>query len=166
MDKETLSKMDEESLFALQNTIADVIKEKNLEKGDIETIIEEAFEVAFPKFDGVGLNPWVDGSLLICPGARIDKSQTKHVCKFVVTGEDWSWESGNMISDVIRRDQSSKKFKQQSITLVSPYEGMTVDVISQKSQNGKHLVDNVESFIFKNGKLEKTMSKSSRSRDH
>ena len=43
---------------------------------------------------------------------------------------------------------------------------MTVDVISQKSQNGKHLVDNVESFIFKNGKLEKTMSKSSRSRDH
>jgi hypothetical protein len=71
-----------------------------------------------------------------------------------------------MISDVIRRDQSSKKFKQQSITLVSPYEGMTVDVISQKSQNGKHLVDNVESFIFKNGKLEKTMSKSSRSRDH
>ena len=71
-----------------------------------------------------------------------------------------------MISDVIRRDQSSKKFKQHSITLVSPYEGMTVDVISQKSQNGKHLVDNVESFIFKNGKLEKTMSKSSRSRDH
>ena len=103
MDKETLSKMDEESLFALQNTIADVIKEKNLEKGDIETIIDEAFEVAFPKFDGVGLNPWVDGSLLICPGARIDKSQTKHICKFVVAGEDWSWKSGNMISDVIRR---------------------------------------------------------------
>ena len=71
-----------------------------------------------------------------------------------------------MISDVIRRDQSSKKFRQHSITLISPYEGMTVDVIMQKSQNGKHLVDNVESFIFKNGKLEKTMSNSSRSREH
>ena len=35
MDKEALSKMDEESLFALQNTIADVIKEKNLAKGVI-----------------------------------------------------------------------------------------------------------------------------------
>ena len=44
--------------------------------------------------------------------------------------------------------------------------GVLGAVISQKSQNGKHLVDNVESFIFKNGKLEKTMSKSSRSRDH
>ena len=31
MDKEALSKMDEESLFALQNTIADV-KEKKFEK--------------------------------------------------------------------------------------------------------------------------------------
>ena len=43
---------------------------------------------------------------------------------------------------------------------------MTVDVIMQKSQNGKHLVDSVESFIFANGALEKTMSKSSRSREH
>ena len=71
-----------------------------------------------------------------------------------------------MISDVIRRDQSSKRFRQHSITLISPYEGMTVDVIMQKSQNGKHLVDSVESFIFANGSLEKTMSKSSRSREH
>ena len=104
--------------------------------------------------------------MLVCPGARIDKSQTKHICKFVSVGEDWSWESSNMISDVIRRDQSSKRFRQHSITLISPYEGMTVDVIMQKSQNGKHLVDSVESFIFANGSLEKTMSKSSRSREH
>ena len=114
----------------------------------------------------MGLNPWVEGSMLVCPGARIDKSQTKHICKFVAVGEDWSWESNNMISDVIRRDQSSKKFRQHSITLISPYEGMTVDVIMQKSQNGKHLVDSVESYIFSNGTLEKTMSKSSRSREH
>ena len=114
----------------------------------------------------MGLNPWVEGSMLVCPGARIDKSQTKHICKFVAVGEDWSWESSNMISDVIRRDQSSKKFRQHSITLISPYEGMTVDVIMQKSQNGKHLVDSVESYIFSNGSLEKTMSKSSRSREH
>jgi len=166
MDKETLSKLDEKSLFELQNTISEVIKAKNLENGDIETIIDEAFNVAFPKFDVVGLNPWLEGSLLICPGARIDKSQVKHNCKFVVVGDDWSWESSNMISDVIRRDQSSKKFKQHSITLISPHEGMKIEVISQKSQNGKHLVENIESFIFSNGKLEKTMTKSSRSRDH
>ena len=108
----------------------------------------------------------VEGSMLICPGARIDKTQTKHVCKFVVVEEDWSWESGHMVNDVIRRDQSSKRFKQHSITLISPFEGMSVQVISQKSQNGKHLVDNVESFIFTNGGLDKVMTKSSRSREH
>ena len=68
--------------------------------------------------------------------------------------------SNNMISDVIRRDQSSK-FRQHSITLISPYEGMTVDIGMQKSQNGKHLVDSVDSYIFSNGSLEKTMSNSS-----
>ena len=94
------------------------------------------------------MNPWVEGSILICPGARIDKTQTKHICKFVVVEEDWSWESGHMVNDVIRRDQSSKRFKQQSITLISPFEGMSVQVISQKSQN-ETLVDNVESFISK-----------------
>ena len=31
---------------------------------------------------------------------------------------------------------------------------------------GKHLVDNVESFIFTNGGLDKVMTKSSRSREH
>ena len=120
MDRENLEILDEESLFKIQNIISEIIKERNFKKGDIETIVENAFSVAFPKIDGLGLNPWVEGSILICPGARIDKSQTRHICKFVVVEEDWSWESSNMINDVIRRDQSSKNFRQHSITLISP----------------------------------------------
>jgi len=166
MDKEELESLKDQELFELQNSISEVIKQRNLEKGDTDEIIDSAFNVGFPKMDGVGLNPWVEGSLIVCPGARIDKSQTKHICKFVVADDDWSWESQHMISDVIRRDQSSKHFKQHSITLISPFEGMVLQVISQKSQQGKHLVGGIESFIFKNGKLEKTMTKSSRSRDH
>ena len=166
MDRENLEILDEESLFKIQNIISEIIKERNFKKGDIETIVDNAFSVAFPKIDGLGLNPWVEGSVVICPGARIDKSQTKHICKFVVVEEDWSWESSNMINDVIRRDQSSKNFRQHSITLISPFEGMSLEVVSQKSQNGKHLVDSVESYIFSNGSLEKTMSNSSRSREH
>ena len=115
MDRENLESLDEESLFNIQNIISEIIKERNFKKGDLETIIENAFSIAFPKIDGLGLNPWVEGSILICPGARIDKSQTRHVCKFVVVEEDWSWESSNMINDVIRRDQSSKNFRQHSI---------------------------------------------------
>ena len=166
MDRENLENLDEESLFKIQNTISEIIKERNFKKGDIEAIVDNAFSVAFPKIDGLGLNPWVEGSILVCPGARIDKSQTRHICKFVVVEEDWSWESSNMINDVIRRDQSSKNFRQHSITLISPFEGMSLEVVSQKSQNGKHLVNTVESYKFTNGNLEKVMTKSSRSRDH
>ncbi len=166
MDKIYLNSLDEDSLFTIQSTIAEIIKERNFKNGDIDAIIDNSFNIAFPKVDGLGLNPWVEGSLLVCPGARIDKSQTKHLCKFTVVAEEWSWESSNMITDVIRRDQSSKRFKQHSITLISPYEGMNIEVVTQKSQNGKHLVDFVESFTFSNGDLVKTMTKSSRSRDH
>ena len=102
MDRENLENLDEESLFQIQNTISEIIKERNFKKGDIEAIVDDSFNVAFPKIDGLGLNPWVEGSILVCPGARIDKSHTKHICKLVAVGDDWSWESINMISDVIR----------------------------------------------------------------
>ena len=75
------------------------------EGSNIEAIVDNSFDIAFPKNDSLGLNPWVEGSVLICPGARIDKTQTKHICKFVVIEEDWSWESGHMVNDIIRRDQ-------------------------------------------------------------
>ena len=166
MDQAKLEKFTEKELFDLQNNISEIIKKRNLKNGDTDAIVDKAFDTGFPKFDGVGLNPWVEGSILVCPGARIDKTQTKHICKFVVVDDEWSWESQHMISDIIRRDQSSKHFKQHSITLISPFEGLTLQVISQKSQQGKHLVDGVETLVFKNGKLEKTMTKSSRSRDH
>jgi hypothetical protein len=166
MDQEKLEKLSEQELFDIQNSISDIIKKRNLDNGDIEAITDKSFETGFPKFDGVGLNPWVEGSLIVCPGARIDKTQTKHICKFVVADDEWSWESQHMVSDVIRRDQSSKHFKQHSITLISPFEGLVLQVISQKSQQGKHLVDGIESFIFENCKHSKTMTKTSRSRDH
>ena len=161
-----LENLNDSELFDLQNKISEIVKQRNLEKGDLEEIIDNSFNVGFPKIDGLGLNPWIENSLIICPGARIDKTKTRHICKFIVIDEEWSWESPHMISDVIRRDQSSKNFRQHSITLISPFEGMKVQVISQKSQQGKHLVEGVESFEFKNGILKKTMTKSSRSREH
>ena len=92
MDKTELEDLKDEELFELQNSISEVIKQRNLEKGDVDEIIDSAFNVGFPKIDAVGLNPWVEGSLIVCPGARIDKSQTRHICKFVVADDDWSWE--------------------------------------------------------------------------
>jgi hypothetical protein len=43
---------------------------------------------------------------------------------------------------------------------------MKLEVVTQKSQNGKHLVNTVESYKFIDGNIEKVMTKSTRSRDH
>ncbi len=40
MDRENLESLDEESLFRIQNTISEIIKERNFKKGDIEAIVE------------------------------------------------------------------------------------------------------------------------------
>ena len=54
MDRENLENLDEESLFKIQNTISEIIKERNFKKGDIEAIVDDSFNVAFPKIDGLG----------------------------------------------------------------------------------------------------------------
>ena len=50
MDRENLENLDEESLFKIQNTISEIIKERNFKKGDIEAIVDDSFNIAFPNF--------------------------------------------------------------------------------------------------------------------
>jgi len=161
-----LDKLSDEELFSLQKKAYEIIKNRNLERGDLEEIIDRAFTSAFPKIEGLGSEPWVEQSILICPGARIDSSTVRHKCRFIIIDDEWSWESPHQVLDTIRRDQSSKNLKQHSITLVSPFEGMKIQVITQKSQQGKHIVGNVSGYVFTNGKLEKAMVKTKKSRNH
>jgi len=49
MDRENLENLDEESLFKIQNTISEIIKERNFKKGDIEAIVDDSFNVAFQR---------------------------------------------------------------------------------------------------------------------
>ena len=161
-----LDSLPDEELISLQKDVYDILKKRNLERGDLDEIVDEAFNSSFPKIDGLGSNPWVDKSILICPGARIDSSVTKHKCRFVVVDEEWSWESPHQIVDTVRRDKSSKNLRQHSVTLVTPFEGMKIQVITQKCQRGQHIVETVEGYVFNNGNLEKTMVKSKASRSH
>jgi len=84
MNFDELENLKDSQLFDLQNKISDIVRQRNLEKGDLEEIIDNSFNVGFPKVDGLGLNPWIENSLIICPGARIDKTKTRHICKFIV----------------------------------------------------------------------------------
>ena len=73
-----LEDLSDEELFRIQNKAYELIKERNLKKGDLEEIVDKAFKSSFPKIDGLGFDPWLENSILICPGARIDSSSTKH----------------------------------------------------------------------------------------
>jgi len=161
-----LEQLSDEQLLDIQNKVYEIIKGRSLERGDLDEIIDSAFKSAFPKIDGLGSEPWVEQSILICPGARIDSSSVKHKCRFIVVDDEWAWESPHQLLDTIRRDQSSKNLRQHSITMITPFEGMKIQVVTQKSQQGKHLVGSVGGYVFKKGKLEKVMVKAERSRNH
>ena len=70
MNFDELENLKDSQLFDLQNKISDIVRQRNLEKGDLEEIIDNSFNVGFPKVDGLGLNPWIENSLIICPGAQ------------------------------------------------------------------------------------------------
>ena len=55
MDKTELEGLKDDELFELQNSISEIIKQRNLKKGDVDEIIDSAFNVGFPKIDAVGL---------------------------------------------------------------------------------------------------------------
>ena len=69
--------------------------------------------------------------------------------------DEWSWESPHQVLDTIRRDQSAKNLRQHSITLVTPFEGMKIQVITQKSQQGKHLVETLQDMCLLKGSSRK-----------
>ena len=73
-----LEELSDDELFTIQNKAYELIKERNLERGDLEEIVDKAFKSSFPKIDGLGFDPWIENTVLVCPGARIDSSSTIH----------------------------------------------------------------------------------------
>ena len=69
-----LEELSDDELFTIQNKAYELIKERNLERGDLEEIVDKAFKSSFPKIDGLGFDPWIENTVVICPGARIDSS--------------------------------------------------------------------------------------------
>ena len=65
---------------------AEVIRQVQIERaigsGDHDAIIESAFDTGFGR-DGLGVQPWVEGSVIVCPGGLVSKSKASHRCRFV-----------------------------------------------------------------------------------
>ena len=61
----------DDTLTHLAAAIRDEIRRRAREGGNHDAIIEEAFQQAFGR-DGLGAAPWVEGDVIVCPGATID----------------------------------------------------------------------------------------------
>lgn len=147
-DPKTLTDQNLSELFALCKV---EILERAISACDPDALVEEGFEKGF-KSTGLPVRPDLRDGILICYGARIDKSASSHECGFVRIDEKWVWEADDKIIDVIR-NSATRNVQMRSVTLVAVADGTKVDVVYSKARQGAHELRSCESFTVSDGKL-------------
>jgi hypothetical protein len=148
-DPTTLSDLE---LLGVATAVAEEQHRRALEGADIEAIVKQAFVDGFTS-QGLPRDPWLQGGLLVCPGARVDKSATSHECGFVVIGDSWVWESPDKVFDSVRHLPGPKPIM-RSVSICTPWEGMELDLVLSKMRTGVHSMKQARSFIVRGGELE------------
>ena len=72
----------DDDLHHLAEVVRQVQIERAIGNGDHDAIIAAGFESGFGR-DGLGVLPWVEGNVIVCPGGVVSKSKTSHRCRFV-----------------------------------------------------------------------------------
>ncbi len=146
-----LGRLADDQLSNVGDAVRQIQAERAVAMGDLDQIIAQAFETGFGN-DGLALLPWIEGTVVVCPGGLIWSSRSSHVCRFVNIDDTWVWDS----HDLIREDKRSTpgaKDGFRAVALVPALEGMAVDVVSGKARAGQHSVDRVVSYVVKRGEL-------------
>jgi hypothetical protein len=146
-----LRDMTAEDLHHLAESVRQVQLERAIAGGDHDAIIGRAFEVGFGR-DGLGLMPWVEGDLVVCPGAIVSKSRTNHRCRFVSVDDVWVWDSGVMLRED-KRSSPGADDGFRAVALVPLVDGLQLDVVSGRARSGSHAVEHVVSFEVRAGEL-------------
>ncbi len=146
-----LDRLDADELVNVGEAIRQLQRQRALARGDLDAIIASAFDSGFGS-DGLGLLPWVEGDVIVCPGGLISKSRTSHRCRFVSVDDTWVWESG----ELIREDKRSTPGADdgfRAVALLPLLNGMELDVVSGKARQGQHSVERVVSYEVRGGEL-------------
>ncbi|NND74753.1 MAG: hypothetical protein HKN44_07060 [Ilumatobacter sp.] len=143
--------MSDAELHDVAEMVRMVQVERAVDNGDQDAIIASAFEAGFGR-DGLGTQPWVEGSLIVCPGAMVSKSKASHRCRFVTVDGSWVWDSGLLL----REDKRSSPGTAQgfrAVALLPLVDGTELDVVSGRARSGQHSVDHVVSYEVRGGDL-------------
>jgi hypothetical protein len=137
------------------HNVAEVVRQVQIERaigcGDEDAIIASAFETAFAR-DGLAVQPWVEGSVIVCPGGMVSKSKSSHKCRFVSVDDTWVWESQLLLRED-KRSSPGTDDGFRAVALLPVVDGTAIDVVSGKSRSGQHSVDHVVSYEVRAGVL-------------
>lgn len=137
------------------HNVAEMVRQVQIERaigsGDEEAIIAKAFETAFGR-DGLGVLPWVEGDVVVCPGSMVSKSKTSHRCRFVSVDDTWIWDSHLLIRED-KRSSPGTDDGFRAVALLPLVDGTGLDVVSGRARQGQHSVEHVISYEIRGGEL-------------
>lgn len=143
--------MTADDLHGVAEAVRQVQIERAIAAGDHDAIIARAFEIGFGR-DGLGVLPWVDGEVVVCPGGLVSKSRTSHRCRFVSVDDVWVWDSGLLLRED-KRSSPGVDDGFRAVALVPVVDGTQLDVVSGRARAGGHAVEHVVSFEVRAGEL-------------
>lgn len=148
---DTLREMSADELHNLAEGVRQVQIERAITAGDHDAIIGRAFEIGFGR-DGLGVLPWVDGDVIVCPGGMIAKSHTNHRCRFVSVDAVWVWDSGLLLRED-KRSSPGTDDGFRAVALLPVVDGTELDVVTGRARSGGHSVEHVVSYEVRVGDL-------------
>lgn len=146
-----IAKLDDQQLANLGDAISQDQSLRAVSRGDLDEIIAQAFETGFGS-DGLAVLPWMEGTVVVCPGGLIWSSRGSHTCRFVSVNDIWIWDSYELIRED-KRSTPGDKDGFRAVALLPALEGMSLDVVSGKARGGQHSVGKVVSYVVKKGEL-------------
>jgi hypothetical protein len=148
--------MPDTELHDVAEAVRQVQIERAIAAGDLNAVIANAFEIGFGR-DGLGADPWIEGNLVVCPGAIVTKSRTNHRCRFVSVDDVWVWDSGLLVREDKRSTLGGGDGRTptgfRAVALVALVDGTTLDVVSGRARAVVHEVDHVTSIEVRAGTL-------------
>ena len=131
---EAVRAMSDDELHNLAAVVRQVQIERAIGAGDEDAIIAAAFESGFGR-DGLGVLPWVEGTVIVCPGGMVAKSRTNHRCRFVSVDDTWVWDSGLLLREDKRSSPGTDEgFR--AVALLPLVDGTELDVVSGRARAG------------------------------
>ncbi len=146
-----LRAMTTDELHNVAEAVRQVQIERAIEAGDHDAIIAQGFEIGFGR-DGLGVLPWIEGDVIVCPGGLVSKSRTSHRCRFVSVDDVWVWDSGLLLRED-KRSSPGTDDGFRAIALLPVVDGTELDVVAGRARSGGHSVEHVVSFEVRGGEL-------------